>query len=67
MLLCSLLTQLRAEDADPEALLASSFRQFQLQRALPALQAAIASKVLLVQLDPCRCSNAVLALGLRRQ
>jgi superfamily II RNA helicase len=42
---CSLLTQLRAEDADPEALLAASFRQFQLQRALPALKAAIAAKV----------------------
>lgn len=39
-----LLAQLRSEDADPEVLLASSFRQFQLQRALPALQAAVTAK-----------------------
>ena len=51
----SLLTQLRAEDADPEALLASSFRQFQLQRALPALQAAIAAKVLRGWMGVLRC------------
>lgn len=40
-----LLAQLRSEDADPEQLLGSSFRQFQLQRALPALRTAIAAKV----------------------
>lgn len=40
-----LLAQMRSEDADPEALLGASFRQFQLQRALPALQAAVTAKV----------------------
>lgn len=39
-----LLAQLRSEDADPEVLLGASFRQFQLQRALPALQAAVSLK-----------------------
>ncbi len=40
-----LLAQMRSEDADPEALLGASFRQFQLQRALPPLQAALSAKV----------------------
>ena len=40
-----LLAQIRSEDADPETLLGASFRQFQLQRALPALRSAIAAKV----------------------
>ena len=35
-----LLSLLRMEGGDPEALMRSSFRQFQTQRALPALEAA---------------------------
>ncbi len=37
-----LLNLLRTEGADPAALLAASYRQFQVERALPALQARVA-------------------------
>lgn len=40
-----LLNLLRAEDANPEGLMRRSYRQFQMERSLPALQLKAAAKV----------------------